>query len=71
MTSCKDCENRHFKCHATCEIYKAYTDKQKEINANRRKYNNLYAPTSKKLQKSYNSMRKFNHKYMTTGGTAE
>lgn len=30
---CKDCTNRHYKCHCTCEEYKAFRAKRDAENA--------------------------------------
>lgn len=33
---CKDCENRHYNCHATCEEYQKAKEKRDKRNINRR-----------------------------------
>ena len=37
MCPCKDCTERHFKCHSECGKYKAFTDELEQIRENRRR----------------------------------
>ena len=37
IAPCKDCEKRHFKCHAECEDYKAFVEECRERRAKRKK----------------------------------
>ena len=34
---CKDCTERHIKCHAECDRYKQWSDKLSAIKANKEK----------------------------------
>lgn len=34
---CKDCEERHLRCHSDCERYKAYREEWERITAEIRK----------------------------------
>lgn len=36
IAPCKDCEKRHFKCHADCERYKLYVEECRERRKERR-----------------------------------
>ena len=34
---CKDCQERHFKCHGECDDYARYQEELAEFNANQAK----------------------------------
>ena len=38
---CKDCPDRKYMCHSTCEKYIAYDKYRKEIREKRMEYNTL------------------------------
>jgi len=37
QTNCKNCEIRHPGCHDSCDIYKAFKNKNKELNEKQKK----------------------------------
>lgn len=50
-TPCKDCPNRSVGCHSTCDPYKEFDAKRKEIREIRAKSNDLYRHRSEVVQK--------------------
>lgn len=52
ITCCKDCTQRHYACHSTCEKYKQQRAELDEYNARRRQEQAEYSYTMKVLLKS-------------------
>lgn len=38
---CKNCKNRHFKCHGECDLYKDYVEQNNKERLERQKYSEL------------------------------
>jgi hypothetical protein len=57
-TPCKNCPNRFLGCHSTCEPYKEFDQKCKDIREAKAKANDLYRHRNEVIEKRIKQRRR-------------
>ena len=55
---CKDCQERHFKCHGECDKYAAFQETLSEFNANQAKLQEINSLSRGYIRASIRNMKR-------------